>query len=130
MTFPVGLHHPMCWPCAPFHPVIDPPCSGEKFGGMWFLGRPPDLAAKAEGGKRMVGKRERSEGAYDRDSRGPRDTVKLDCLNPSLQRCKHPSPAARLRRGHPDSAPKRPTREPTAGWAVDNEPTQGDGRCP
>ena len=49
-------------------------------------------------------------------------------MNPSLQRWKHTSPAAHLRRGHPDSAPKRPAREPSAGWAVDNEPTEGDGR--
>lgn len=66
----------LCWPCAPFHPVIDPPRSGEKFGGTWLLGRPPDLAAKAKGDKRRVGKRERPEVAYGRDPRDPRDTVK------------------------------------------------------
>ena len=61
----IALMHRLCWPRAPFHPVIDPPCSGEKFGGVRLLGRPPDLAAKAKGDKSMVGKRERSEGAYD-----------------------------------------------------------------
>jgi len=53
----------LCWPCAPFYPVIDPPCSGEKFGGRWLLGRPSDLAAKAKGDNSMVGKRERPEDA-------------------------------------------------------------------
>ena len=67
---------------APFHPVIDPPRSGEKFGGTWLLGRPPDLEAKAKGDSSMVGKRERSEGAYGRDSRDPRDTVKAGLILP------------------------------------------------
>src|SRR4051794_27857649 len=53
----------LSWPCAPFHPVIDPPRSGEKFGGTRLLGHPPDLAAKAKGESSMVGKRERPEGA-------------------------------------------------------------------
>ena len=44
------------------------------------------------------------------------------------EKCKHPSPAARLRRGHPESAPKRPTREPSAGWAGRNDRSEGDGR--
>jgi hypothetical protein len=26
----------LSWPCAPFHPVVDPPCSGEKLGGKGF----------------------------------------------------------------------------------------------
>jgi hypothetical protein len=38
------------------------------------------------------------------------------------------SPAARLKRGHPDSGSKRPTREPPAGWTVGNESTEGDER--
>jgi hypothetical protein len=61
---------------APFHPVIDPPRSGEKLGGMWLLGRPPNLAAKAKGDRSMVGKRERPEDAYGRGSQDPRDMVK------------------------------------------------------
>ena len=53
----------MCWLRAPFHPVVDPPRSGEKLGGLWLLGHPPYLAAKANGDNSMVGKRERSEDA-------------------------------------------------------------------
>ncbi len=114
----------LCRPCAPFHPVIDPPRSGEKFGGMRLLGRPPDLAAKAKGDKSMVGKRERLEDAYGRGSRDPRDTVKggLPELQPPAMQ--HSSPAARLRRG--------------LCWLIiyprppmDNEPAQrGSGRSP
>src|SRR6266542_497764 len=37
---------------APLHPVIDSPRSGEKLGGSWLLGRPPDLAATAKGDSR------------------------------------------------------------------------------
>ena len=87
----------VCWPCAPFHPVIDPPCSGEKFGGVRLPGHPPDLAAKAKGESSMVGKRERLEGVYGRDPRGPRAMVKA--VLPELQ-----SP---VMQGHiPRSAPE------------------------
>jgi RNA-directed DNA polymerase len=41
-----------------------------------------DLAAKANGDKSMPSKRERPEGAYGRDSRGPRDTVKARLPEP------------------------------------------------
>jgi len=119
---------PLCWPCAPFHPIIDPPRSGEKFGGMWLLGHPPYLEVKTEGDSSMVGKRERPEDAYGRDSRDPRDTVKAGLPEPQSPVMPHSSPAARLRRGHPDSAPKRPTREPSAGWAGRNDLSKGDGR--
>ena len=66
----------LSWPCAPSHPVVDPPCSGEKLGGIRLLGHPPYLVAKANGDRSMVGKRARPEDAYGRGSRGPRDTVK------------------------------------------------------
>ncbi len=95
---------------------------------MWLLGHPPYLEVKAEGDSSMVGKRERPEDAYGRDSRGPRDTVKAGLPEPQSPVMPHSSPAAHLRRGHPDNAPKRPTREPSAGWAGRNDLSEGDGR--
>jgi hypothetical protein len=87
----------LSWPCAPLHPVIDPSRSGEKFGGTWLLGRPPNLTAKAKGDKSMVGKRARSEGAYGRGSRDPRDMVKA----------RLPEPQSPVMQGHvPRSAPE------------------------
>ena len=57
-------------------------CSEEKFGGRRLLGRPPDRAAKAKGESSMVGKRERPEGVYGRDSRDPRAMVKAGLPEP------------------------------------------------
>ncbi len=79
---PGGIRHgwasrpALCRLRAPFHPVIDPPRSGEKLGGPRLLGHPPHLAAKAKGDRSMVGKRERPEDAYGRGLRDPRDMVK------------------------------------------------------
>src|SRR4051794_28061667 len=91
---------PLCWPCAPFHPIIDPPRSGEKFGGMRLLGRPSNLAAKAKGDKSMVGKRERPEGVYGRDSRDPRAMVKGRLLEPQS-----PAMQAHIPRSTPEAGP-------------------------
>ena len=118
----------MCGPCAPFHPISDPPRSGEKCGGRWLLGHPPDLAVQAAGDSSMVGKRARPAEAYDRGARDPRATVQARVPAPQPPGMAHASPAARLRRGHPERAPKRPTREPSAGWAGRHDRSEGDGR--
>ena len=51
-----------------------------------LLGQPPYRMAKALRDKSMVVKRGLGEHARPDAPQGPRDKVRLDCLNPSLQR--------------------------------------------
>src|SRR5215211_1867437 len=77
----------------------------------------------------MVGKRERSEGAYGRVVQDPRDMVKAAVLDPQSPAVQGHAPCSqRLSQGQPERASNQPALAPSAGWAVENDSTQGDGR--
>ncbi len=91
------------------------------------LGQPANLAAKANGENRMPVKRETLEGVYGAVLQDPRDMAKAELpepQSPAMQRNVLRSP--RLLRGHPDKAKPHMSPQPSAGWAVGNDPTQGD----
>jgi hypothetical protein len=92
-------------------------------------GSTANLMAKAKGDRSMPVKRGRSEDAYDLALQDPRDRVKAPLPEPQ-------SPAMqayilrsqRLRRSHSDRTAKSSSPEASAGWAVANDATQGDGQ--
>ncbi len=77
----------------------------------------------------MLVKREASEDVYGVVLQDPRDRVRTALFKPQSPAMQANIPRLqRLLRGHPDRAAKSSSLEPSAGWAVGNDPTQGDGQ--
>jgi hypothetical protein len=93
------------------------------------LGHPAYLKAKANGNHSMPGKRETLEDVYDVVPQDPRDMARAKLLEPqfpAMQRNVHRLP--RLGRCHPDRTTPHMSSQASAGWAVGNDPTQGNER--
>jgi len=85
-------------------------------------------AAKAKRDRSMPLKRKRSEDAYDRVPQDLCDMVRTRLSEPQSPAMQAYIPRLpRLVRGHDDRAMKSSSPEPSASWAIGNDPIQGDG---
>lgn len=93
------------------------------------LGSTAYLAAKAKGNNRMPSKRRMPRGAQGIAPQDPRSTVKAILLEPQSPGMElHILRLQRLSRSHPDTSSRMWATEPSIGWTVRKDLTQGDER--
>ena len=110
-------------------PVVRFPSQRGEVGRTETSGPTAYPAAKANRDRSMPLKREWPEDVYGQVTQDPRAkvTARLPEPQPPVLQAHGPC-SQRLVQGHPDSASKRPAREPSTGWTERNDRSQGGER--